>query len=136
MNLSLYIVFPRQDVFSELEKQGDMDIGFGVGSTKVLTTNPDTVRTQFRACIDQVRPIMEVEPVKKKQKAREEVVKKSVSPLIDQWYSQCMADLESGCVGLVPECYQQTGLPDKAELLSSGVGDVLRNFCLFIKKLF
>lgn len=132
-DFAAYIILPQPYVFSDIEKQSF--IGFGVESNKLLTTNPDLVRTQFWNCINQIQ--IDTEPVQKKTKTTPAPVSKTIeNPLLDQWYLDVTKNYDSGILGLVPECYQNTGVPSKEDLMSSAVGEVLQSFSRFIKKLF
>lgn len=64
-----------------------------------------------------------VEPEKKKMR---------IPPFIEKWHEQCKHFLDSGAVGLVPDCYSES-LPPLEEVMETSVGQVLLHYSRFLR---
>lgn len=60
-----------------------------------------------------------------------------VPAVLAEWYKNIGANYEKGATGFVPEPYIANGLPGTLdEYLETNVGQILLNFCKYIKRLF
>lgn len=59
---------------------------------------------------------------------------KIAPPVIQRWHTYCVDRYNGGSVGMVPECYESSGVPSLEELMTTNIGIVMAHFCSFIKK--
>lgn len=98
--------------------------------------NLDMIMTQ----VDRKSPLEKPPPQQHKRfekpaslKAAEPAKKKMrVAPLIEEWYTQCEHFLQSGAVGLVPDCYSEN-LPPLDQVMETSVGQVLAHYSRFLR---
>jgi hypothetical protein len=118
---------------------------FGWGAVNDTIINSKDILPVFKNLNILIAQInyMEIEPATKKTKKKSSISiipsssssSVKISPLIQQWYEQCHQNLETGSIGLVPECYINGGLPeDIEEWCETNVGQVVMNIMQFIKK--
>jgi len=57
-----------------------------------------------------------------------------IAPNIKDWYNQCKHFIESGSIGLVPDCWSDgESLPPLEDLMHTQIGQVLLNYNTFLR---
>jgi hypothetical protein len=105
----------------------------------------DAVRRNIDLYVKQVNVtdyLEQAPPPSKKRASPAPLVAKSapkkprpdVPPMLTEWYAQCQQHLQSGSIGLVPDCWaDRQEMPPLEELMCTQIGKTLLHYTRFIK---
>lgn len=145
----------RKDTNGVVQKQNNRNncsslFGWGVvdDTIPIDCKNLENVRRNMSSIMHQIQPDYEtpVDRFPTGKRAREEPVVVVAEPpapappvklprLMDMWYEHCVHENNIGAIGMIPQCYQTSGIPEKEEIVHTNIGQVLMHFCKYIGSL-
>lgn len=114
------------------EKSSDFGWGPVVDTIPTVKKDLEETRKRIDAIIKELKfppqqKLQEQEPPNKKNKSES-------SSLLVMWRDTCNENYEKGFIGLIPDCFHETGIPPLEDFMETSSGQIVLHVLQFLKQ--